>query len=809
MPPMPHAPNRCPSWLPTTLALLPALVAWLLLLAAPCHAGLTIKEGYFWDQARKEYFIPHGFAYQVWNPPVFANQTIAEVDRDLTAMQAAGANSLRVELVWDEMERENGRFDWSRADHLVKQAERLGLRLFVLVGYQYAPTWLMRSQPEVVGRTADGKASTVLNYSHPKAREAYSRYIGAVCGRYRNSPAIAGWILGNEMVFYDLWDKEEQKRFIGFDPEHSLPAYRAFLAQRYANDIRRLNAAWDTRHGDFSQVPMAASFPSDRNDHAAIRRSGYNDLIAWRKQVIADFVAAGAVAAKKAAPEQLRSYSMLAGMLTALDSCHPAEDARLIAERCKALGAPLDFLSLNNYAWALSGHELRSVDFGIGRFRDLVGLPVLITETGNSSTETLFPGGPRQGAAVMGSAWESLLSGAMGVHIFHWQDRDGFLGGKFSREAGFGVVDSKRRPKPGVYAQVAAMFRQMETLPLAKLLPGSRRPEADVLIPWPEEIELGGMRAVAEVAGLWGGLRRIGMRPRLVDGPTFARMLRTGPPAGTKALLLPRNFQMRPEQLAGLRQGMLERGVHLHANGDLPGQFDGSHAPNPDWRKSMAALFGAEVSGSAIAFESGSVALGDWQNYYTQVRPGKTASATMVPTDAMLHPFSTWKLQQGTKAGPGGVAQLVAEGGSAMPLLITTSRGTAKTALTTFALGDIVPPWLPAPPTLIWDIHAAWLRAIYQGHFGMQPWILLSGPGSNGVLTDLRLRDNGAILALHNQHDQPAEVALQTPLLAQTTTVRDLLTGQTIKVANGLLSSVSLGPDQYRLLFLPTQPSTK
>ncbi|MFZ5774015.1 MAG: beta-galactosidase [Thermodesulfobacteriota bacterium] len=778
---------------------LSALCLALLLAATPCRAGLAIKEGYFWDEARKEHFIPHGFAYQVWNPAVFANQSVEEVDRDLAAMKAAGANSLRVELVWSELEQAEGRYDWNRADQLIRRAEALGLRLFVLVGYQYAPGWLLKSQPEVAGRTAEGTASPVLNYSHPKAREAYSRYIAAVCGRYRDSAAIGGWILGNEMAFYDLWDKEEQKRFIGFDAAYSLPSYRAFLAKRYRGDIRLLNAAWDTGFASFDQVAMATRYPADRNDHAALRRSGYNDLIAWRKEVIADFVAAGAVAARKAAPGQLRSYSMLAGMLTALDSCHPAEDARLIAERCRQAGAPLDFLSLNNYAWALSGHELRSMDFGIGRFRDLVGLPVLITETGHSSTETLFPGGPRQGAAVVGSAWEAMLSGAMGVHIFHWQDRDGFLGGNFSREAGFGVVDSKRRPKPGVYEEVVAMFGQMEALPLKKLLPGSRLPEAEVAIPWPEEIELGGMRAVAEVAGLWGGLRRIGIRPRLLDGRDFDRLLQSGKPPAVKAVLLARHFQMRPEQLAGLK-GLLARGVHLHANGDLPGQFDGQHVPNPAWRQAMAELFGVKAENSTVAFESGSVPLGDWQRYYTQVRPQRLATATLPITDAMLHPLATWKLQQGTAAGPGATAQLATESG--MPLLITASRGNARSALTTFALGDIVPPWLPAPPTLIWDIHSGWLKALYHDLFRIQPWILLSGPGSGWVMPELRLGKDSALLALHNQHDQPAELSLQTPLLAQAKAVRDLLTGQNLAATDGRLTGIRLGPDQYRLFML-------
>ena len=58
------------------------------------------------------------------------------------------------------------------------------------------------------------------------------------------------------------------------------------------------------------------------------------------------------------------------------------------------MSAPLDFWSINNYAWALQGNELRSGQFGITKYQDQSGLPILITETGHSSTEDQFPGAP-------------------------------------------------------------------------------------------------------------------------------------------------------------------------------------------------------------------------------------------------------------------------------------------------------------------------------------------------------------------------------------------------------------------------------
>ena len=788
-----------------------------LLLVVPCggiaEARLLIRNGYLWDTDEGRYFVPHGFAYQVWNKAVYADQTLAELDRDLAAMQAAGANSLRVEFVWEEIEGAEGKFDFSRADHLVHRAEELGLKLFILIGYQYPPTWLAQKYPDTIARTTTAP-STILNYNHPQAKAAYSRFIGAVCRHFRQSPAIAGWILGNEFAFYDLWEGGEQKRFVGYDAEWSLPAFRQHLAATYQR-IEVLNATWDTDYPDFSTVPMARVHPPDRNDHAAIRRSGYPDLIRWRKGVIADFIAAGAKAAKTAAPEQLITYSMVGGIFNGLDSDFTAEDALVIAERCKAAGAPLDFMAINNYAWALNGHELRSVDFGIAKFRDTLGIPVLISETGHSSTENNFPGaGPRQAKALVGSAWESLLSGAIGVHLFHWNDRDGFLSGYYRREAGFGVVDQQRRPKPGVYAAVTAMFRRMAELPVAELLPVTRQPDPDVLILWPEESDLGYNRANEEIAGLWGALRRLGHRPRLVTSQAFDAMIRKGAPAGVKALLLPRTFQLRPEHLAALKPLFLDRGIHLHAAADLPGQFDGRHVPNPGWNTAMADLFGLDVTHATNAFEAGAAPRGNWADGFTDLQPAMAPGATLTIPAAGLAPFATWKIVGSIKSTGSGITQATltsAAAGSDLPALITKQHPAARTALTSFGLGDIIPPRQQTTPeipiTRPWEVRTAWLRTIYQEWFRIPQTIRLAGPGADYVLADLRLCEGGAYLALMNEYDQPATIAVTSPLLAPNALALDLL--ENTRLPNRPLDRVELGPDDYRLFFIPATLSRK
>jgi hypothetical protein len=106
---------------------------------------------------------------------------------------------------------------------------------------------------------------------------------------------------------------------------------------------------------------------------------------------------------------------MVGGIFNGNDANNTCEDAPAIVAACRRAGAPLDFWSINNYAWASYGSELRTGDFGIAKYQELAGLPVMISETGHSSTEDLFlDANARQAKAVPGQVWESLLSGAIG-----------------------------------------------------------------------------------------------------------------------------------------------------------------------------------------------------------------------------------------------------------------------------------------------------------------------------------------------------------------------------------------------------------
>lgn len=772
-------------------------------LFAPASWGkdgfLQIQNSYFWDPARQEYFLPRGIAYQIWNPPVGANQSFDQVAYDLLEFKKMYANSVRVEFVWSQVEIKDNQYDWSKPDFLVAKAEELGLRLFVIIGFQYPPAWFPKEWRGINDRvfTSTNEVdfrSDVLNYEHPEARRVYLEHITRVTERYKSSPAIGAWILGNEYAYFDLWEdpaKYPARRFLGYDPI-SQANFRKYLAASYRGNIATLNANWGSSYASFEAVGIPKRYPPDHRD------PGYHDLIQWRKRSIGDFIALGAVAARRADPNHLQTYSMVGGIFNGNDANNTAEDGKTIVERCAAAGAPLDFWSVNNYAWASFGSELRSADFGIAKYQALTRLPIMISETGHSSTEDSLSDGAaeRQPKAIPSTTWESLLSGALGVHLFHWNDRSQFTQGYFLRERGFGIVNQDRTPKNPVYENVLGMFRRMADIRIENLLGGSSNPPPDVQYFWSTNAEMVWPRANQENAMTWGALKRVGYQPGIIDDEQFER----GAYSNAPALLLSRCTQMAPQHLDAILNEVLPHGIHVHANADLPGQFDAYYRPHPDWNARMSAIFGLATLTARPGFETSPTnGLPEYQ-----VVQFKGAASFGPFTPSYTDHLESWKIWHGIRAASG--TTIVTHTGvgatqSALPALQLKTHARAKAAVNTFALGDT---FGSSSETHLWDIRYDWLRTIYRNHFGLLPVLELSGTDSayKYVIPDYRLCRNGSVLiSLLNEHTNTATVTLSAPALLSGRTVENLTSGGIVAANSSGNLRLSLSGDDYVLLY--------
>ena len=239
-----------------------------------------------------------------------------------------------------------------------------------------------------------------------------------------------------------------------------------------------------------------------------------------------------------------------------------------------------------------------SVKWGITRAKHNTGLPVMVTETGYTSTESLFPGMNEEVQAKLTKRvlWESLVSGAMGVSLFHFNDRSWW--DISDREKGFGIVTLDKKPKLAYYA-VNETYILMGKLKINYLFSNSENQKPDLVFLWEDATDTIYNRYVAEMKGLFGALERLGFEPNFIN----KEELLNGGYKNFKAIILPRNQKMSDETF-GMLQKIIQSKVKLHANADLPGLMNEYGVPRQrqSWLSLIKEIFGIDATRSTIDY---------------------------------------------------------------------------------------------------------------------------------------------------------------------------------------------------------------
>ncbi|MBN1270476.1 MAG: beta-galactosidase [Kiritimatiellae bacterium] len=555
---------------------------------------ITMQDGYFYDPGAGEPWVAHGIAYQTWNRPLGVWQTYDQIDYDLDEMVKMGANSVRIDIVWQHAEEQGDDvFSWDNYDYFIQACEQRGLRIFALVGYQWPPSWFpdewYTMHPPAVD--AEGMEHTnrwqsdIINYEHPDAQAEYAEWIDAVCSRYKDEKAIVAWIVGNEYGYLGLWSGLQD----GYDPETE-QAFRNWCSNEYGT-VSAVNAAWGTDYASFEDIVFVEEYRAYGPEGAE-----WADMVQFREESIADFVALSAAAAKNADTNHLLTYSTVGMQWGEEDWRYHAEDRGKITEACEDTGAPLDFFSVNNYPWSILGHESQNGQWGVSYTKKVAGVPVLYTETGFTSSETMWPGmtEARQGPLVRNSLWEGLEAGAIGTHIFTWQDRPYIT----DREKGFGIVYGDRRIKPAMWV-CRDTYNLMDQVRLSELLAGSADPDPDIAFLWTDANDSQYNRYECEMQQIAGALERLGYEPNFMTLQDLA----DGAYTNYAVIVLPRNMRVE-EAVPGYTNSVLnflltkviEAGVHVLASADIPGLQNANAQERAAYVDEVDALFGVDAS---------------------------------------------------------------------------------------------------------------------------------------------------------------------------------------------------------------------
>ncbi len=366
----------------------------------------------------------------------------------------------------------------------------------------------------------------------------------------------------------------------------------AGLSYAYSNDVWFVSLpdpGWIlTSFGDLRFV--------DRYAEYGVEGAQWADAVQWREDSIANYTALGAKAARLADTNHLLSYSTVGMQWGEENWRYHAEDRGKITAACAATNAPLSFFSVNNYPWSVLGHESQNGQWGVSFTKKVSKIPVLYTETGFTSSETMWPGmnEMRQGPLIRNSLWESLECGAIGTHIFSWMDRTYIT----DREKGFGIVYADRSVKPAFWVSRDTCML-MEQIKLRDLLSNSKDPKPDIAFLWTAAADSQYNRYECEMQQIAGALERLGFEPNFMDLQDLAG----GAYTNYKAVILPRNMRVDSvvpgftnSVLNFLLTKVIPKGVHVLASADIPGMQNENGRPRADYVSEVAALFGVNAS---------------------------------------------------------------------------------------------------------------------------------------------------------------------------------------------------------------------
>ena len=162
-------------------------------------------------------------------------------DEDARQMAELGLTWVRIgEFAWSRLEPSEGQFNFEWLDRAFDTLHRHGLKVVLGTPTATPPKWVCDKYPDMFARDLQGnlrKFGSRRHYcfSHLGYREQCRDIVTRLAERYGSHPALGAWQTDNEYGCHDTTLSYSDAARIGF---------QKWLANKYGNDISKLNAAW-------------------------------------------------------------------------------------------------------------------------------------------------------------------------------------------------------------------------------------------------------------------------------------------------------------------------------------------------------------------------------------------------------------------------------------------------------------------------------------------------------------------------------------------------------------------------------------
>lgn len=210
------------------------------------------------------------------------------LNKDIQMMKAAGINVVRIaESTWSTVEPQNGIFDFTHIDRVLKAMYEAGIKIIVGTPTYAIPTWMVKEHPDVLAITPQGQNKygprQNMDITNPKYLFYAERVIRKIMEHVKDHPAIIGYQADNETKHYNTSGPNVQLLFVKYikDKFKTLDNLNESFGLDYWSN--RINS-WE----DFPNVDATIN-ASLSSEFEKFRRKLVTDFLSWQVSIIKEY----------------------------------------------------------------------------------------------------------------------------------------------------------------------------------------------------------------------------------------------------------------------------------------------------------------------------------------------------------------------------------------------------------------------------------------------------------------------------------------------------------------------------------------
>ena len=210
------------------------------------------------------------------------------LDTDIELMKSAGINVVRIaESTWSALEPQNGVFDFSSIDRVLKGMHKAGINVIVGTPTYAVPTWMVKEHPEILAITPQGQnkygARQNMDITSPAYLFYAERVIRKLIKHVKDHPAVIGYQLDNETKQYNATGPNVQLLFV------------KYVKEKFGS-LEELNSAfgldyWSNRINSWEDFPSAEGSinASLSCEFSKFQRKLVTDFLTWQSSIVSEY----------------------------------------------------------------------------------------------------------------------------------------------------------------------------------------------------------------------------------------------------------------------------------------------------------------------------------------------------------------------------------------------------------------------------------------------------------------------------------------------------------------------------------------